>query len=489
MPGTDGTEPVRLEAVLAPGLSRWLWLVKWVLLVPHLFVLLFLWLAFGLASIAAFFAILITGRYPRSLFDFNLGVLRWTWRVGYYGYGVLGTDRYPPFTLADDPDYPARLDIAYPEQLSRGLVLVKWWLLAVPQYVVVGIFVGGAGAGWGSTDRTAAWGSGGLIGVLVLVAAVTLAFTGTYPRPLFDFVLGLQRWTVRVVAYAALMTDRYPPFRLDTGGSESRPQPDVQPAAPGEPPVGPVAVGPPSDGSVAPVTAPTVPSPGWTAGRIAAVSLGALLALVSIGMLAGGGALAWLDHSQRDVAGFLTSPERTFASSSYAITTDRIDLGSTTDVTPSSFLGTIRIRATSTDPTRPVFVAIGPQVAVDRYLQGVGRATITAWGGRSADYRVVGGSAPPVPPTATRIWVRSATGTGTQTIRWKPTGGAWTVVVMRPDGTQGVSVTADVGATVPPLRWVYAGILAVGGLLLIGSGVLIVVPIVLAGRRPHAGGG
>jgi len=166
--------PARMEARMDQPLSRWLWLVKWVLVIPHVIVLVLLWAAFAVLSVVAFVAILCTGRYPRGIFDFNVGVLRWTWRVQYYAIGALGTDRYPPFTLADDPDYPAHFDVAYPGRLSPGLVLVKWWLL----------------------------------------------FTGRYPRTLFDLVLGLNRWVLRVAAYVTLMTDSYPPFRLDMGEHE-----------------------------------------------------------------------------------------------------------------------------------------------------------------------------------------------------------------------------------------------------------------------------
>jgi hypothetical protein len=203
--------PVCVDGALDRHLSRWLWLVKWFLAIPHYVVLVFLWLAFAVLSVVAFFAILFTGRYPRAIFDFNVGVLRWTWRVQYYSYGALATDRYPPFSLRDDPAYPARLQVEYPQRLSRGLVLVKWWLLAIPHYLVVGLFVGGT---------YVAWHGGGLIDILVLIAAVVVAVTGSYPEPVFDFVLGMNRWVLRVAAYAALMTDRYPPFRLDMGGTD-----------------------------------------------------------------------------------------------------------------------------------------------------------------------------------------------------------------------------------------------------------------------------
>src|SRR4051812_46745384 len=247
MTDTRTPYPVRVDGASAPdAVSRGLWLVKWLLLIPHYVVLAFLWLAFSVVGVVAFFAILITGRYPRPLFDFNVGVLRWTWRVHYYGYWALGTDRHPPFTLAEGADYPAHLDVAYPERLSRGLVLVKWWLLAIPQYLIVSIFVGGGiwlATRVGNTDNS--WEpSVSLLSLLVCITAIVLLFTGRYPRPLYDFILGVDRWVLRVAAYTALMTDRYPPFRLDQGGTD-----------PGSVPVDPVPP-PPVD---VPATAPPAP--------------------------------------------------------------------------------------------------------------------------------------------------------------------------------------------------------------------------------------
>ena len=194
--------PVSVEAESGESLSRWLWLVKWILAIPHFIILIFLWIAFFIITIVAFLAILFTGRYPRGMFDFNVGVMRWTWRVGYYSYGALATDQYPPFSL-EPRDYPATLEVEYPEQLSRGLVLVKWWLLAIPHYLVLVFFQGGTGFRFG-----------GLQLVLVIFAGVALLFTGRYPRDLFDLILGMSRWSLRVLAYTSLMRDEYPPFRF-----------------------------------------------------------------------------------------------------------------------------------------------------------------------------------------------------------------------------------------------------------------------------------
>ena len=121
-------------------------------------------------------------------------------------------------------------------------MLVKWWLLAIPQYIVVGIFLGGGELRGLAGRRLGVERFGfetGLIGVLVLFAGVALLFTTRYPRGLFDFVLGLDRWVARVAAYVLLMRDEYPPFRLDQGGDgderADEPEPRRAPAVAEQP--------------------------------------------------------------------------------------------------------------------------------------------------------------------------------------------------------------------------------------------------------------
>ena len=460
--------PVKVHARPDEHLSRWLWLVKWLLAIPHYVVLAFLWAAFAVLSVVAFFAILLTGRYPRPIFEFNVGVLRWSWRVAYYSYGALATDRYPPFTIREVPDYPVHLDIDYPAHLSRGLVLVKWWLLAIPHYIVVGLFMGGAwvafrGDNWQLTGP-------GLIGFLALVAAVTLAFTGRYPNGLFDLLLGLNRWVIRVAAYAGLMTDTYPPFRLDLGGDE-----------PGETAVD--RTQPPPSGSS---SAPTAAARGWTAGPIIAVIAGALIALMSLGMLVGGGVTLWADRTQRE-AGFVTSPTVALSSASYAIVSDSMEIHAEGPdwILPQALVGDARLRVTS---TQDIFVGVGPTSDVSRYLAGVSHAMVSdlvRFDG--VDLPATAGGAPTTAPGDESFWVAASEGRGTRSITWPVDNGSWSVVVMNADGRAGVDVRGDAGAEAPVLGAIAIGLLVLGAAFLVIGTALIYGGVARAGSPADQG--
>jgi Domain of unknown function (DUF4389) len=460
--------PVRLEGRLQPGLSRWLWLVKWLLAIPHFIVLAFLWVAFVVLSIVAFFAILFTARYPRGIFEFNLGVLRWTWRVAFYSYAALGTDRYPPFTLGAAPDYPATLDVAYPAELSRGLVLVKWWLLAIPHYLVVGVFLGGGWFAWGGSwdhgRHNGGWGGGpGLIALLVLFAAVGLLFTTRYPRGIFDFVLGLDRWVARVAAYAGLMTDVYPPFHLDQGEEEPRAHEFDEPPIP-----------PPTGEEPAETTRPT----GRGAGGVALLVVGGIAALLAFALLVGGVGAVVVDRTQRDDDGFLMSPTESFSTATYAIASENTDVNiDGPDWATKDLVGTLRIRSES---ERAVFVGIARAADLVRYLGGVERAVVTEIG-RDPHYSARHGRAPAGPPADQTFWAASATGAGEQTLEWEPEDGSWNAVVMNADGSRGVAADLSIGAELDPLIWIGVALL-VGGALLAAAAALAITAGIRRGR-------
>jgi Domain of unknown function (DUF4389) len=447
-PSTVSPYSVRVEGHLEQP-SRWLWLIKWLLVVPHYLVLAFLWIAFIVLSFMAFTAVLFTGRYPRGFFDFNVGVLRWSWRVAFYAYAANGTDRYPPFTLADVADYPARLEVGYPERQRRGLRLIGWWLAGIPQYLIACVFVGGAGsASWAWWHWSVGW--FGLIDLLVLVAAVVLLVRGFYPRSIFDLVLGLNRWVVRVGAYAAVMTDEYPPFRIDAGESE-----------PGDLRIG--------------TAAPTVDTGarrgGWGGGRVALLVLGSLVALASLAALAGGTVAVVFDQTQRDARGYLMTDSRLYSTNTYALVSDSYRAGTSGDLfVARDVLGTVRIQV---DSSEPLFVGIGPAAKVDSYLANVRRRVATQFDAAPGDFRVVGTGAPRSAPTEQRFWSASAIGAGTYTLSWKPRNGAHRIVLMRPDATAGVTARLGIGARLPHLLAIGLGLLggAVLGLLA-GAGLM-----------------
>ena len=186
-----GAYPVHVDARRQDEYHRFLPLVKWLLAFPHYIVLFFLVIGVLVAKIIAFFAVLFTGRYPRGIFDFVLGVLRWSWRVTAYVY--LLRDEYPPFSLDDDPSYPATLEIEYPEDgIDNWRPLVQW-LLIIPYAIVAGLLAS-------------------LAGIVAFIGVFVILFTRDLPDGMFKLILIPYRWQFRSSAYTLFMVKRYPPF-------------------------------------------------------------------------------------------------------------------------------------------------------------------------------------------------------------------------------------------------------------------------------------
>lgn len=222
------------------------------------------------------------------------------------------------------------------------------------------------------------------------------------------------------------------------------------------------------------------PRRGWTAGRIVSLVAGSVLAFAALGALAGGVTLLWVTFAGRS-GDFLTSGTATYVTTGRAITTQTIRLPADSwDGFAQSLVGKVRIRVTAADPARPVFLGIAPASAVRSYLSGASYTTITSLSNAGAVDHA--GPAVPAAPGTSGIWVAHVSGTGTQSLVWTPPAGNWRVVVMNPDSAAVVSVRADIGATLPELPWIAAGLLAVGLICAAGAVLLIVIPIRRASR-------
>ncbi len=183
--------PLRYDVEYPEELSRWLIFVKWLLVIPHTIILGALSIATGVIGFIAFFAILFTKRYPRGLFDFVVNVNRWGANV--MAYEMLLRDEYPPFSW-EPGEYAVTYEVDYPEEMNRWLPLVKW-LLAIPHFIVLlFLFIGAY--------------------VALVIAFFAILFTKQFPRGLFDFIVGIHRWNLRVSVYTGLLRDEYPPFSL-----------------------------------------------------------------------------------------------------------------------------------------------------------------------------------------------------------------------------------------------------------------------------------
>lgn len=185
--------PVQVEADLLPEYSRFMPLIKWLLLIPHYVVLVFLGIGAMFVAFLAFFATLFTGKYPEGMWNYMVGVHRWALRV--IGYHMLISDQYPPFTLEETPEDTVRLHAVYPEQVDRWRPLVAW-LLILP-YMIVASLIGTVGY------------------ICSFLAFFTILFTKKVPDGLFDVIRISFVWQIRAVFYSYWMSTEYPPFEWD----------------------------------------------------------------------------------------------------------------------------------------------------------------------------------------------------------------------------------------------------------------------------------
>ena len=185
--------PVQYEVEMQEEYHRFLPLIKWLLVIPHLIVILFLGIGVFLAKIIAFFAVLFTAQYPRGLFDYELGVRRWLARVGAY-MGLL-RDEYPPFSLGEEPQYGVHLRIDYPERVERWRPFFAF-ILAIPYLFVTAVL-------------------GYVAAACVVIAFFAILFTKKVPAGLGRLIIIAGRWQNRGNAYAGYMSVVYPPWDLD----------------------------------------------------------------------------------------------------------------------------------------------------------------------------------------------------------------------------------------------------------------------------------
>jgi len=219
-----------------------------------------------------------------------------------------------------------------------------------------------------------------------------------------------------------------------------------------------------------------------SAGRVILIVLGSIGVLFGIAVLAGGGFLLWSDRTQRE-DGYLTTPTERFATPTYALTRTRleVDTNGAGWVLNDSWFGKVRIRGES--PGKTLFIGIGPEAAVARYLGNVDHASVQDidFDPFRVTYLPIAGGAPQGSPTEQGFWAASASGVGTQTLTWKVRDGDWSVVVMNADGSRGVTADIDLGAKLSFLLWVAIGLL-IGGVLVVGGSTALVV---LAARKPR----
>ena len=183
--------PVQFEVDDAMAQNRLSILFRWLLVIPHVIIIELLGVALGLVTLLAWFTIVFVGRYPTSMLRFAIGVLRWTARVS--AYAALLTGRYPPFSLEEEGDYPARLVVEERSEDRNRLTTFLRPILIIPHGIVL-------------------WFLGLAASFVILATWLIALIAGRVPVGLHNFLVGYTVWTERVNAYGALLVDDYPPF-------------------------------------------------------------------------------------------------------------------------------------------------------------------------------------------------------------------------------------------------------------------------------------
>jgi hypothetical protein len=233
-----------------------------------------------------------------------------------------------------------------------------------------------------------------------------------------------------------------------------------------------------SASETAPLPAPSRSS--WTAGRIVGIVFASIGGLIGLALLAGGIAVMAAYLFDRD-DGYFDSDRHRLESATYAISTEDIDLGvDEVDWAPDEILGDVRVQVES---EKLVFVGIGRDSQVDRYLGDVNHDELVDLDGGDAQFEMHAGGAPPTPPGDQDIWVAQSEGSGEQTLTWDAEFGRWTAVAMNADATRGIDVEAHVGVKLDWAIWAGLGMLVVG--LLMTAGAVLVI-LLLTRRHPAA---
>jgi hypothetical protein len=218
----------------------------------------------------------------------------------------------------------------------------------------------------------------------------------------------------------------------------------------------------------------------WTPRRVSLLVLGLVTALLGVGMLTGGVVLKAVDHHWRDGA-YLTTDATSLGAAGHALAVEDIDL----DGLGGDWLGQARVRATGADPDAELFVGVARTGDVESYLGDVQYSTVDEIDDPATRYVEHAGGAPSVEPGGSDIWIAQASGSGTQSLRWTPTSGHWTVVFMNSDASSDVRVTADVGATAPVVERATWALLIAGAVFALAGTVLILL-LVRRTARTHA---